>query len=101
MAAIQRTKYQTHPYHLVDQSPWPILTSLALMSLTVSIVLYMHGFISGGLLFSLGLFLTAGAMTLWFRDIIAEGTFLGHHTFDPFFTLFQIIKILKVFKLYY
>ena len=82
MATIQRTQYQSYPYHLVDQSPWPILTSLALMSLTVSIVLYMHGFISGGLLFSLGLFLTAGAMTLWFRDIIAEGTFLGHHTFE-------------------
>lgn len=73
MANIQRTDYQTHPYHLVDQSPWPLLTSLALFGMVVSAVLYMHGFVSGGLLLTLGFVLTASAMTLWFRDIIAEG----------------------------
>ena len=80
MTNIVRTNYQTHPFHLVDQSPWPLLTSLALLSMVVSAVLYMHGFVSGGLLLTLGFVLTASAMTLWFRDIIAEGTYLGHHT---------------------
>jgi cytochrome c oxidase subunit 3 len=74
MTNIQRTDYQTHPYHLVDQSPWPLLTSLALLGLVVAAVLYMHGFVGGGLLLTLGFVLTAFAMTLWFRDIIAEGT---------------------------
>nr|QRH18069.1 cytochrome c oxidase subunit 3 [Clavulina sp.] len=82
MTNLVRTNYQTHPFHLVDQSPWPLLTSLALLSMVVSAVLYMHGFVSGGLLLTLGFVLTASAMTLWFRDIIAEGTYLGHHTFE-------------------
>ena len=39
-----------------------------------------HGFANGGYLLSLGLLLTASAMALWFRDIVAEGTYLGDHT---------------------
>lgn len=74
MTNIQRANYQTHPFHLVDQSPWPILTSLSLLGMAVSGVLYMHGYIPGGWFLTLGFFLTASGMTLWFRDIIAEGT---------------------------
>lgn len=71
---VKRTDFQTFPFHLVEPSPWPILTSFALLTLTVSAVLYMHGFVNGGELLSLGFLLTAGGMTLWFRDIITEGT---------------------------
>ena len=72
--SINRTDYQTFPYHLVEPSPWPILTSFALLTMTVSAVLYMHGFVNGGELLLLGFLLTAGGMTLWFRDILTEGT---------------------------
>ncbi len=44
MAQIQR-----HPYHLVDQSPWPLTASLGCLSLTTGGVMYMHGY-SGGVL---------------------------------------------------
>lgn len=71
---INRNDYQAFPYHLVEPSPWPILTSFALLTLTVSAVLYMHGFVNGGELLSLGFLLTVGGMVLWFRDIITEGT---------------------------
>jgi len=37
---------------------------MALLSMVVSAVLYMHGFVSGGLLLTLGFVLTASAMTL-------------------------------------
>ena len=43
-----KSRYQTHPYHLVDPSPWPISTSFALLVLTISAVMYMHGFNYGG-----------------------------------------------------
>jgi cytochrome c oxidase subunit 3 len=53
---------------------WPILTSFALLTLTVSAVLYFHGFVSGGELLTLGFILVSGGMVLWFRDVITEGT---------------------------
>ena len=66
--------YPTFPYHLVDPSPWPILTSFALLTLTVSAVMYFHGYSNGGFLLSVGFILTASSMILWFRDVITEGT---------------------------
>ena len=75
-----KSRYQTHPYHLVDPSPWPISTSFALLVLTVSAVMYMHGFNYGGYLLSLGFVLISTGMALWLRDVIVEATYLGNHT---------------------
>ena len=80
MFSINRKEFQSHPYHMVDPSPWPISLSFALLILTVSTVMYMHGFSNGGYLLNLGLILVSTGMALWFRDIIVEGTYLGHHT---------------------
>ena len=80
MNKINRNEFQSFPYHLVDPSPWPILVSFSLLSLTLGAVMYMQGFNYGGQLLSLGFTLTAFGMILWFRDIITEGTYLGHHT---------------------
>ena len=57
-----KQRYQTHPYHLVDPSPWPILTSFSLLNLTIGAVLYMHGYNNGGILLNLGFFLTSAVM---------------------------------------
>jgi cytochrome c oxidase subunit 3 len=73
-------KYQYFPFHLVDPSPWPILLSFSLLNMAIGAVLSMHGFQNGGALLTLGFILTASGMTLWFRDVITEGTYLGHHT---------------------
>jgi cytochrome c oxidase subunit 3 len=75
-----RNKFQYFPFHLVDPSPWPILVSFSLLSMTTGAVMYMHGFANGGLLLNLGFVLTASGMALWFRDVITEGTLLGCHT---------------------
>ena len=47
--------YQKHPFHLVDPSPWPIFGSLGALASTIGGVMYMHSFVGGGLLCSLGL----------------------------------------------
>jgi cytochrome c oxidase subunit 3 len=73
-------KFQHFPFHLVDPSPWPILTSFSLLNMAIGAVLYMHGFTNGGTLLIIGFVLTLSGMTLWFRDVITEGTYLGHHT---------------------
>lgn len=81
MNNLTRSQFQAHPYHLVEPSPWPLITSFALLTLTTSAVMYFNGLANGGLLLSLGFLSTLGAMTLWFRDVVTEGTYLGDHTF--------------------
>jgi len=72
--------FQHFPFHLVDPSPWPIYLSFSLLSMAIGAVLSMHGFYNGGTLLTIGFLLTTLGMTLWFRDVITEGTYLGHHT---------------------
>jgi cytochrome c oxidase subunit 3 len=72
--------FQHFPFHLVDPSPWPILLSFSLLNLTIGAVLYMHGFNNGGTILTIGFLVTVLGMILWFRDVIIEGTYLGHHT---------------------
>ncbi|BDI12868.1 cytochrome c oxidase subunit 3 (mitochondrion) [Phanerochaete sordida] len=75
-----RLNLQFNPYHLVPQSPWPILVSFSLLAYTQSGVMFMHGYPYGGALLTLGFILTTFGMVLWFRDIIKEATFEGAHT---------------------
>src|SRR5260370_1069268 len=67
-----------HPYHLVDPSPWPIIGAVAAGFLTGGGVLYMHG--HGWALLIVGLVSVLAIMAVWWRDLIREATFQGHHT---------------------
>jgi len=69
-----------HPYHLVDPSPWPLLTAFSALSLTTGGVLYMHSYSGGGYLLAGGLISVIAVASAWWRDIVREGTFEGHHT---------------------
>jgi cytochrome c oxidase subunit 3 len=69
-----------HPFHLVTPSPWPLATSVSVLSLTIGAVMYMHSYVGGGLTLSLGLFSTALMMGLWWRDVVREATYEGRHT---------------------
>jgi cytochrome c oxidase subunit 3 len=69
-----------HPYHIVDQSPWPITLSGVLLSLTISAVLSFHGYIMGDFFLFCSFILLIWGMSLWFKDIITEASYLGAHT---------------------
>ena len=75
-----RSNFQSHPFHLVSPSPWPLYTSIALFTLATSGTLSMHNFSNAYYTFYVAFVVVVAAMSLWFRDIIAEGTFLGNHT---------------------
>src|ERR1700759_2329244 len=77
---VNRGQFQAFPYHLVEPSPWPILVAFSLFSMAIGAVMYFHGFSNGGSLLTLGFVITTYGMILWFRDVISEGTLLGHHT---------------------
>ena len=40
--ANKSTTGQKHPYHLVDPSPWPLVTAMSLLVLAYGFVLFMH-----------------------------------------------------------
>ena len=86
MANLPRAQFQAQPFHLVTSSPWPLITSFTLLILTSGTVIYFNGYAnplggSGLILVAIGFVTTASTMALWFRDVVAEGTFLGDHTF--------------------
>jgi len=76
----QRNKFQSFPFHLVDQSPWPLVISLTLFTMAIAAVGSFHGFVYSGYILLLGFILTLSIMILWFKDVIFEATYLGHHT---------------------
>jgi len=77
---LKTIEHQAHPFHMVSPSPWPLLTSMSLLTLTTSGALSMHIFENIGVLFFTSLFLVIYSMSLWFRDVIVESTYQGHHT---------------------
>ena len=72
--------FQKHTFHLVDFSPWPILGGLAAFILTNGGVMYFHSYNFGFFNMLFGLILVICIMTIWWRDIIREASFEGHHT---------------------
>ena len=80
MTNLTRSEFQAHPFHLVSPSPWPIYTSIALLTLTTSAVSTMHGFTNAELFFNLAFISCYFIMSFWWRDVISEGTYLGNHT---------------------
>ena len=69
---------QSHPYHLVDPSPWPFIGAIAGGVLAVGTVLFMHDVTAW--LIPVGVLLVILTMVVWWRDVIKEATFQGHHT---------------------
>ncbi len=69
-----------HPYHLVDPSIWPLVGAAAAGTMFGGLVLYMHDFPAGKVLMPLGIALVLLTMFLWWRDVVQEATFQGHHT---------------------
>nr|YP_009002114.1 cytochrome c oxidase subunit 3 [Sporolithon durum]AGU16679.1 cytochrome c oxidase subunit 3 [Sporolithon durum] len=77
----QTSKYfQRHPFHLVDPSPWPFVASLSAFSCAIGGVLYMHSYKLGGTTLLFGLLTLFIIMFVWWRDVVRESTFEGHHT---------------------
>ena len=71
---------QNHPFHLVDPSPWPLITSLAALGTTTGGVMYFHGYNNGKFLLFTSLFFLIFMMFIWWRDVVRESTFEGNHT---------------------
>jgi len=67
-----------HTFHIVDQSPWPILTALGALTLTTGLVKWFNAFHFD--LLSIGLLILIITLYQWWRDVSRESTFQGLHT---------------------
>lgn len=67
-----------HPYHLVDPSPWPLVSSLAVLVLAVGGVLFMHHI--DHWVFIVGIFLMVACAVGWWLDVVKEANTIGLHT---------------------
>ena len=67
-----------HPFHLVEESPWPILTSFIGLGLTTGLAHWFHNK-RRTLIFIRLISLILVSFT-WWRDVSREGSFQGLHT---------------------
>nr|UPP55858.1 cytochrome c oxidase subunit III [Cheiraster sp. SS-2022] len=67
-----------HPFHLVDQSPWPLTGAISAFMMTSGLILSFH--INNSLLLIIGILLLLLTIINWWRDVIRESTFQGSHT---------------------
>ena len=69
---------QNHDYHLVDPSPWPFVGAMSAFILAIGAIAAMHGasaiYVVPG---TLGVIYT---MISWWRDVVREAEYEGHHT---------------------
>nr|YP_010176526.1 cytochrome c oxidase subunit III [Phrynoglossus myanhessei]QSQ72198.1 cytochrome c oxidase subunit III [Phrynoglossus myanhessei] len=70
--------HQTHAFHMVDPSPWPILGAITAFLMTSGLAIWFH--FNSPLILIMGLTMMILTMVQWWRDVIREGTFQGHHT---------------------
>lgn len=68
-----------HGFHLVDPSPWPILTAFSVFIIVFNLVLWMHGYSTSIFIF-FSLISFKFLLWFWWRDVVREATFEGNHT---------------------
>jgi cytochrome c oxidase subunit 3 len=71
---------QKHSFHLVDPSPWPLISAFSALLFTFGTVMYMHGYVGGTFLWQFGFFMILFMMYCWWRDVVRESTIEGQHT---------------------
>ena len=68
----------SHPYHIVNPSPWPFASSMAAFATAITAIWYMHGGPIFGMLGFLTLLIVLAI--LWWRDVISESRNGHDHT---------------------
>ena len=72
--------HQNHPYHLVNPSPWPLLTAFSMLLLVVGAAFALHKHDIGLFIVLAGFLATSACCFFWWRDVIREGINDHAHT---------------------
>lgn len=71
---------QKHSFHLVDPSPWPIFASVGVWGFTTGLVGWFHDYHYAGVLALLSFLSLLYVAIVWWRDVLRESVYQGHHT---------------------
>lgn len=71
---------KSHPYHIVEPSPWPISTSFSLLFVIFSSIALMKEVPYALLFLCITLSVLISCVCLWWRDVIKEGVIEKQHT---------------------
>jgi len=66
------------PFHLVEYRPWPLTASIGAFSLAIGLTSWFHN--HGTWCLIIAFFIITASIVQWWRDVIREATYLGHHT---------------------
>lgn len=69
-----------HPYHIVDQSPWPLTSAFGALIITAGTVSWFKG--NSSLLIFIGVSIIILTSVQWWRDVSREAALQGHHSFE-------------------
>lgn len=67
-----------HPFHMVNESPWPFVSSVGGVSLTIGLVRWFH--LGDFRLLIFGLVIILLVKFQWWVDVVGEGRFQGMHS---------------------
>jgi cytochrome c oxidase subunit III len=71
---------KSHPYHMVDPSPWPVVGSIAALTMAIGGVMYMHD--NPPWVFAAGFALLLVTFFGWWRDVVREANSGTDHTVE-------------------
>ena len=71
---------QKHQYHLVEPSPWPAVSAAAAFTLVLGLTMFMHDYVYSIFILIAGVLMVLIAMFFWWRDVVREAEYQGHHT---------------------
>nr|WOW99001.1 cytochrome c oxidase subunit III [Oecleopsis sp.] len=78
---------KNHPFHLVTNSPWPIVSSMGILTMLMGLISWMHS--KEIITMIVGTTISILSTYQWWRDITRESTFQGEHT----------LKVTKMMKM--
>nr|YP_010484318.1 cytochrome c oxidase subunit 3 [Oecleopsis sinicus]UVV36479.1 cytochrome c oxidase subunit 3 [Oecleopsis sinicus] len=78
---------KNHPFHLVTNSPWPIISSMGILTMLMGLISWMHS--KEIITMTVGTTISILSTYQWWRDITRESTFQGEHT----------LKVTKMMKM--
>jgi cytochrome c oxidase subunit 3 len=70
---------KTHDYHILPPSIWPLVGSMAALTMAAGGIRWMHAMSHGGLIFLIGVAGVLTTMFAWWSNVVSEAR-EGHHT---------------------
>jgi len=94
---------QKHPFHIVDNSVWPLVGGFSAFFMVSGLVAYMQFFERGIFLFLFGFVSLLITAAFWWRDVIREATFEGSllHAVENGLKMGMILFILSEIMLFF